>query len=198
VDEDADGLTARFTMYQCLEDMCRFWGWTARTKGAAMYLTCADDSNQTTWLELTYAELEQLATYTGAILVTSVPFEPASLSGDIFASTNNDEYVQRGVKKATVSADGNPAEDEIINAFPSSVENIMAHNGYYYEQYGTVSIMYTNDLDSFNASYLSGSCQSASASFNIANIHDLNSANNETVVDAIRIKQSYASGSSFA
>lgn len=200
VSEDADGLTARYTMYQCLEDMCRFWGWTARTKGTTMYLTCADDSNQTTWLKLTYAELGQLATYTSGTIPgdPSYTFETEALTGDIFASVNNDEYVQRGVKKATVSADGNPAEDEIINAFPSSVENIMAHNGYYYEQYGTVSIIYTNDLDSFGASYLSGSCQSASASFNIANISGLNSANDETVVDVIRIKQSYASGSSFA
>lgn len=200
VSEDADGLTARYTMSQCLEDMCRFWGWTARTKGTTMYLTCADDAAQTTWLKLTYQELGQLATYTSGTIPgdPSYTFETASLSGDIFASTNNYEYVQRGVKKATVSADGNSAEDEIIKAFPSSVENIMAHNGSYHEQYGTVGITYTNDLDSFNVSYLSGSCQSASASFNIASILDSDSANNATVVDVIRIKQSYASGSSFA
>lgn len=201
VSEDADGLTARYNMFECLEDMCRFWGWTARTKGKSMYLTCADDAAQTAWLGLTTYQLSQLAAYTSGTIPgdTSFTFQSASLSGDIFASTNNDEYIQRGVKKATVSADGNAAGDEIINAFPSSVEKIMANNGYYYEVYVPVSIMYTNDLDSINASYLSGNCQSASASFNIANISDLNSANDEpTVVDVIRIKQSYAGGSSFA
>jgi hypothetical protein len=166
-----------------------------------MYLTCADDSAEQTFLTLTYGQLGQLAVGTTAGDTTdtfsTIDFDTIGASYNIFANTGQEEYLQRGVKKATVSADGNSAEDEIINAFPSSVENIMAHNGYYYEQYGTVSIMYTNDLDSFNASYLSGSCQSASASFNIANIHDLNSTNNETVVDVIRIKQSYASGSSF-
>lgn len=192
VSEDADGLTARFTMYQCLEDMCRFWGWTARTKGTTMYLTCADDSNQTTWLELTYTELGQLATYSGAILVTSVPFETASLSGDIFASANNDEYVQRGVKKATVGADGNPAEDEIINAFPSSVENIMANTG---EPYYDQGAYYSADLTSFNSSFLTGSCRSSYASFNIRREPSTDSRN-ISVLDVIRIYKSYA-GSSY-
>lgn len=198
VSEDADGLTARFTMYQCLEDMCRFWGWTARTKGTAMYLTCADDSNQTTWLELTYAELEQLAAYSGAILATSVPFETASLSGDIFASTNNDEYVQRGVKKATVSVDGNAADETLIEAFPSSVENIMAHNGTYTEQYSGVSVMYSNDITGFTDSYLVGSCRSSYATFNIANAYTVGVDSSGTTSDVIRIKKTFGSASDSA
>ena len=37
--EDGNGgMTARFTMYQCLEDMCRYWGWTARTSGNTLWL----------------------------------------------------------------------------------------------------------------------------------------------------------------
>ena len=51
VSEDADGnLTARYNCYDCLQDMCSFWGWTARTHGTKMYLTMADDSAETTWL----------------------------------------------------------------------------------------------------------------------------------------------------
>jgi hypothetical protein len=135
VSEDADGLTARYTMSQCLEDMCRFWGWTARTKGTMMYLTCADDAAQTTWLKLTYQELGQLAAYTSGTIPgdTSDPFETASLSGDIFASTNNDEYVQRRVKKATVSADGNKADTKIIEIYPDSIVKQMRDGGSYVE-----------------------------------------------------------------
>ena len=194
VSEDADGLTARFTMYQCLEDMCRFWGWTARTKGTTMYLTCADDAAQTTWLKLTYQELGQLAAYTSGTIPgdTIDTFETASLSGDIFASTNNDEYVQRGVKKATVSADGNSAEDELINAFPSSVENIMANTG---EPYYDQGAYYSADLTSFNSSFLTGSCRSSYASFNIRREPSTDSRN-ISVLDVIRIYKSYA-GSSY-
>lgn len=162
VSEDADGLTARFTMYQCLEDMCRFWGWTARTKGTTMYLTCADDAAQTTWLKLTYAELGQLATYTSGTIPgdTSDTFETASLSGDIFASTNNDEFVQRGVKKATVSADGNAAEGTVMEAYPESVVKTMSTNGTYTEQYTDCYAVYSQNIYEFSSAFLTGDCQS--------------------------------------
>ena len=162
VSEDADGLTARFTMYQCLEDMCRFWGWTARTKSTTMYLTCADDSNQTTWLKLTYAELGQLAAYTSGTIPgdPSYTFETASLSGDIFASTNNDEYVQRGVKKATVSADGNSAEGTVMEAYPESVVKTMSANGTYTEQYTDCYAVYSQNIYEFSSVFLTADCPS--------------------------------------
>ena len=204
VSEDADGLTARFTMYQCLEDMCRFWGWTARTKGTAMYLTCADDINQTMWLELTYAELEQLAAYSGAILVTSVPFETASLSGDIFASTSNDEYVQRGVKKATVSADGNKADTKIIEIYPDSIVKQMRDGGSYVEGgggFGGSSIFpivrYTNDKTSIDSAFLGGTARSGYATFNVMDLRkdakDLGDTHN-----VIKINKSFSSTSAQA
>lgn len=163
VSEDADRLTARFTMYQCLEDMCRFWGWTARTKGTTMYLTCADDAAQTTWLKLTYAELGQLATYTSGTIPgdTSDTFETASLSGDIFASTDNDEYVQRGVKKATVSADGNSAEGTVMEAYPENVVKTMSTNGTYTEQYTDCYAVYSQNIYEFSSAFLTGDCPSA-------------------------------------
>lgn len=162
VSEDADGLTARFTMYQCLEDMCRFWGWTARTKDTTMYLTCADDAAQTTWLKLTYQELGQLAAYTSGTIPgdTSYTFETASLSGDIFASTNNDEYVQRGVKKATVSADGNSAEGTVMEAYPENVVKTMSTNGTYTEQYTDCYAVYSQNIYEFSSAFLTGDCPS--------------------------------------
>lgn len=162
VSEDADGLTARFTMYQCLEDMCRFWGWTARTKGTTMYLTCADDAAQTTWLKLTYTELGQLATYTTGTIPgdPSYTFETSSLSGDIFASTNNDEFVQRGFKKATVSADGNSAEGTVMEAYPESIVKTMSTNGTYTEQYTDCYAVYSQNIYEFSSAFLTGDCPS--------------------------------------
>ena len=58
VSEDGDGnLTARYSMYDCLEDMCRFWGWTARTKGSTLYLTMADDATTEQIIHENYMEL---------------------------------------------------------------------------------------------------------------------------------------------
>jgi hypothetical protein len=127
-----------------------------------MYLTCADDSNQTTWLKLTYQELGQLTAYTSGTIPgdTSDTFETASLSGDIFASTDNDEYVQRGVKKATVSADGNSAEGTVMEAYPESVVKTMSTNGTYTEQYTDCYAVYSQNIYEFSSAFLTGDCPS--------------------------------------
>lgn len=185
VSEDADGLTARFTMYQCLEDMCRFWGWTARTKGTTMYMTCADDAAQTTWLKLTYQELGQLAAYTSGTIPgdTSDTFETASLSGDIFASTNNDEFVQRGSNESVVKADINGADDYIIDPFDDLLEKDMQEQGYG-TGYNVGAAHYTKDILTVNRWRLEGICAEGYASFNHAD-SDGQSGN------VLRIKKTY-------
>ena len=192
VSMDDDGFTARYTMYQCLEDMCRFWGWTARTKGTTMYLTCADDNNQTTWLKLTYAQLGQLAAYTSGTIpgTTSDTFQTVALTGDIFASTNNDEYVQRGYKKATIQSDGNVYGDNLYQSFPNDVIKQMENGGWSgYTRYGDVSVNYTNDILTFGDDFMSVSAVSGKGSFNLA-MYDKNNqpADKKRVV---RILKSY-------
>ena len=67
VEEDGnDTLSARFDMMECLEDMCTFWGWTARTCGQIMYLTRSDDASAPSWLTLTYEQLSTMAGGTAA------------------------------------------------------------------------------------------------------------------------------------
>jgi len=192
VSEDADGLTARFTMYQCLEDMCRFWGWTARTKGTTMYLTCADDAAQTTWLRLTYGQLGNLATYTSGTIPgdPSYPFETASLSGDIFASTNNDEYVQRGYNEAEVTADINGADDYILEPFDDLLEKDMKDQPYN-EGYRVGVVRYTKDILEVNRWRLLGTCVENYASFNYASNTQSGNGN------VLRIKKTY-NGNVFA
>lgn len=161
VNEDSEGnLSARFNMYECLEDLCRFWGWTARTHGTTMYLTAADDGTENTWLRLTYAQLSAMAGGTAA--GTTESFSSVELSGDIFASANNDDVLQRGYRKATVTGNGNTANDAVMSAFPPSVEKQMASGGNYRDG----DVIYTNDITSFNTALLVGSCVSGSASFN--------------------------------
>ena len=114
VSEDNDGNpSARFNLYQCLEDMCRFWGWTARTFGTTLYLTCADDSDEQQWLTLTRAQLETMA---GGIAAgtTGGSFITLALSGDIFASMSQNDFRQRGPNKATVNSNAGTLDNKII------------------------------------------------------------------------------------
>lgn len=129
LNNDSDGnLEARYNLYEVLEDICRFWGWTARTQGTVMYLTCADDAAEQTLLTLTPTELTALAdsTDTSAGTVTAVP-EAITISGDVYGSTDNDDYKYRGPNKATVKADVN-AEDNVLQFAPSDVRAWLGDN----------------------------------------------------------------------
>ena len=132
VSEDGDGnLVARFSMYQCLEDMCRFWGWTARTCGRTLYLTMADDATtEPNWLSLNSTQLATMAGGTAAGTTTDT-FDTTTLAGDIFASTNQDDFVQRGHNKAVVNADGNTADESIIEFAPPIVHDAFVYPSKY-------------------------------------------------------------------
>lgn len=198
VSEDNDGNpSARFNLYQCLEDMCRFWGWTARTFGTTLYLTCADDPDEQQWLTLTRAQLETMAGGTTAG-TTGGSFITLALSGDIFASTNQDDYRQRGPNKATVKADANGANEDIIDFGDSSLVEKMEDQGW-----RNPSVMpsgkyvaYTNDLLSYSDTFISGSAESGKSSFNVMRVNDSLRDPNGTEMPVIRILKSY-NGSSY-
>lgn len=113
----------KYNLYEILEDVCRFWGWTARTHKTVFYLTCADDTAEQSFLTLTPANLDTMAGGTAAG-TTSGSFTPSTISGDVFASTENDDYKQRGPNKATVKADVNQT-DMVIQFAPNSVRKLM-------------------------------------------------------------------------
>ena len=187
--EDGDGnLIARFSMYQCLEDMCRFWGWTARTKGDTLYLTMADDATaQPYWLSLNTSGLTALAGGTVAG-VTSATFDSTTLSGDIFANTNQDDYLNRGHDKAVVTCDISASDGELINVLPYKIVEQWTKNGFYGDDY--VNHIYTSDHDSFENSFMQGSCNSG-ATFNVEKLPAIGTKNNESVFSVIRIKNQY-------
>jgi hypothetical protein len=183
VAEEDGGLAARFTCYECLEDMCSFWGWTARTKGTVMYLTMADDSAEEDWQHLSYANLSTIAGG-GNPAVSTVSFNDGTLSGDIFASTNNDEYVQRGVNKCVVDVDTNRADDNVIDIFTQNTVEAMEALGW---QSSTIhGAKYTNDLLTLDNGYIKVTCRQDYASLNVAEV----SANGDNEnINVIRIKK---------
>ena len=183
VAEEDGGLAARFTMFECLEDLCSFWGWTARTMGTTMYLTCADDDAEEDWLHLSYVNLGTIAGG-GNPTVSTVPFNEGTLSGDIFASTNNDEYVQRGVNKCVVDVDTNRADDNVIDIFTQGTVEAMEALGW--QGSSVHGGTYTNDLLTLDNGYIKVTCRQNYASLNVAEVST--NGDNENI-NVIRIKK---------
>ena len=201
VSEDADGnLTARFNCFECLQDMCSFWGWTARTHGTKMYLTCADDSAETTWLYMPYQALQDLAAYTSGTMPgdTSDTFQTADLDsiGDIFASVSNDEYLQRGYSKAVVT--GNSIDLDSVIEIPESFADTMKSLSRYQETYDGVTILYSNDTLTMNQPYTTGTAISGKGSFNVMQTREVvsNQMKESDPSVVIRLKKTYTSDSS--
>lgn len=126
--EDADGiLRAKYSLYEVLEDMCRFWGWTARTKGTTLYLTAADDSAEQVYLQMNRTQLNTMAGGTAAG-TTNVTIPTATLTdtsaNPIFASTDQTDYKVQGPHKAVVKADCNE-HDTVVKFAPKDIEDIM-------------------------------------------------------------------------
>ena len=126
--DDGEDVAPQYNLYEILEDICRFWGWTCRTKGRTMYFTCADDQDEQLFLTMTRAQLRQMVLGNRAGTLTD-GFIPATLQGDIFASTDNDDMKRRGPSKATVKSDCN-SQDTIFEFAPPSVEKLMDQTGY--------------------------------------------------------------------
>ena len=197
VDEDNDGnLSAKYNLYECLEDMCSFWGWTARTHGKTLYFNCTDGVDGNDGWSFTRAQLNTMASGTEAgTWVSDIPV--VNVTGDIFASTDNHEFKVRGPNKAQVKADVNRANPDVISIKTQQFKNQVIVNGW-----GNVisdedgSARYTNDTLSIATNMMTGSAVSGKASFNMAHIWDGEDAS-PIEVPLIRIKQRY-NGSVYA
>ena len=147
--------TAKYKFFEILEDICRFWGWTCRTWRQNIYLTCADDTAEQSYLTLTMANLDTMAGGTAAGTVTS-SIPSVTLSGDIFASTQNDDIQVRGYSKATVKADANK-NTTIFEFAPQSVADTMEANGYtWVTESGDYGYFTTQEISSFTSNSLIG------------------------------------------
>lgn len=121
-------VTPQYNYYDILEDICRFWGWTARTYQQTVLLTAVDDAAEQNVLILTMAQLASIASgTTGAIGTVETMLSTATLPD--FASTDNDEMTVRGYSKVVVNADCNKSDSELKFA-PQSFEIEMEEGGY--------------------------------------------------------------------
>ena len=170
-EDDEDTMTARFNLYQCLEDMCRFWGWTARTYQNNLYLTCADDSGEQLWLTLTRANLDTMAAGSSAG-TTGGTFYNMQYFGDIFANNSQNDYMQRGPNKASVKAAAGTGDTNVDLNIKALIDS--EHNRGWQAPFNNSKnerVLITNDLYSFSLPYLTGSTlSSVYGSFNRMNI----------------------------
>lgn len=167
-----------YNLLECLEAMCKFWGWTARVHGDSLYLLCADDADEPQFATLTTGSggtLEALADGNNINPPIS-DFDSLSLLGNIFASVNNDDYRQLGPGKALITANSNRGDDDIINPLNDEVVKEMKDLGeqgssiHYNDKYVT----YSNDLLTIDQPFLQASCISGEGSFNVARIYQGN------------------------
>lgn len=189
VDSEGD-LSPRFKLYQCLEDLCRFWGWTARTFGRVLYLTCADDTVETTFLTLTRAQLRTMA---GGVAAgtTGSGFNTVLLTGGIFASTDTMDFQERGVSVATVKSDGNRGDEEVVMYVDNIVVMMMKDLGWQRtEEHDGKYIRYTLPLYTIDRPLLSGTAVSGKSSFNIAEAWSAN-VEGRSEWNVIRILNTY-------
>lgn len=126
---DETGSGSVHSKYNCLvalTDALTFWGWTARTKGRELFLTCADDSTMTKCLRITMAELGTIASG-GSISTTYADMFTTVELAENYVNTDNDEIYVRGQGKATVSVDVNE-HDEVLKFAPDAVRKVLENN----------------------------------------------------------------------
>lgn len=140
--EDADGVArAKYSLYEVFEDMCRFWGWTARVCGTILYLTCSDDSSEQNFLTLNRTQLNTLAsapspidTLTGGSESSSTVTLTDASNAHIFASTDQIDSKVQGPHRAVVKAECNE-HDTIVKFAPKDIQDwIEQGSGYSWEQ----------------------------------------------------------------
>lgn len=191
-------LVAKYNFQEMLEDMCKYWGWTLRTKGRTLYLTQGDQvTDATRFLRLTRQELSQLAAYVSGTIpgTTSDTYSGLTLHGDIFASTDNDISICLGYNKAVVKSDCN-SEDQVIEAFPQSVEQAFEARGYtWIGEDGSKTIGYymTPITRSFTSGLLDGSTPSSGVAgyFTRRQIYSTEDADKPSVCDVITLPKTY-------
>lgn len=182
---------SKYDVLTVLEDMCRYWGWIARTHRQTLWLVSPDDTSIPDFLELTTSQLATMAEGTAAGTINTSGYSSVSI-GDVFASVKNTDTQVRGYNHASLTAEAGNIDDKIVLCYPDSVMKTMYDKGF---DWSSVLYDYTYDLNSFTAAFMSGTAQ-ANGSFNIMRLL-ANPSREESTMPVIRMKAAY-NGSDFA
>ena len=182
-----EGVAAQYDLFRCLEDMLNFWGFQARTEGRTVYLMMADDPVEQSLLTLTDAELSTMAMGTVAGTVSDDPFIRKDMTGDIFASNDNDDMWVSGPSKVVIGADCNE-QSTAFQFAPEVVRDAMEAAGpYTWHHRATddpqVGFYATPVIRSFDSGMMSGTATTY-AGFRREQIYSTPEADNPTLIDA--------------
>lgn len=160
LDLDENTFECNHSKYSVLEDICRYWGFTARTFGRDIYLMQTNGSTGD-FVKLTMDNLYTMAGKPNqqpqAAGTTVSMGNPATL-GNVFASMDNDITVERGYSKATVKGDAGDSENSILDCFPKYVKDLIdATADPQTENIGDEYAMYYGKVTSFSSIDMEGS-----------------------------------------
>lgn len=155
---NTENMNGKYNYLQVLQEVCRFWGWTARTWQGAVVFEAADDGSQMVDDDFLWLDSQDLyAIATGDIVSgMSRDFGEIEMDGDEFASTNNSETILQPVRKVTVDADVNKVSD--YPAIPYDlIEKDLRTKTIYRSDYGSGThqvheFTHTNGLGSLTSS----------------------------------------------
>ena len=159
LDKDENTISAKYNKYDVLEDICRYWGLTARVHGQSVYLCAPNDTS--TFIKMSMGNLATMAGGTAA--GTSVAAGSVTI-GNVFASMDNDVTLQRGYSKATVKGDAGNADKEIIECFPQYIIDHMtaAQSGDTWDAGGDKAFWYDRKATSIDGIDMSGTAYDTS------------------------------------
>lgn len=108
---DDDG-EPRFNGLQLLEEICKFWGWTARIDGTSIYFLQPDDTTAPNLAQLSLVDMQDIADKVG-IEVTSVGWASRTVVGRTIFADSGEEYIP-GIKNIKLEADINKRDDVLV------------------------------------------------------------------------------------
>lgn len=196
VDLDNDNQPeAKHKMYECLEEMCKFWGWTARTHARTLYLVSPDDNSIDTLASFPYTDLVTLAAGVD-ITPTVSDYSSVTIDGG-FADAESKDYQMRGASRATFTPSPNTADTNIVDVFDHLLENEMDEQGWTYGGtliYDGNYYAKTGDVLSMERLDLTAEASNSGASFNRMKKQNVQEGGYMESFNVIMFRKSYDSG----
>lgn len=107
IDTDSDGnVKPKYTCYQVLEELCKFFGWTCRMNGTEVFFTMPVD-NTAGFTRFTPAQMSNLSQG------TYIDRQTLTITDAMFVDTDNNEKVVPGIGNVAVRSDINEIDNLI-------------------------------------------------------------------------------------
>lgn len=193
--EDDVTVSALYDYGIILEDICKFWGWSCRVHRQSVYFCRVDDNDvEPNALVLTLSQLANLTNESGTI---ETFLSAASLPTDIFVSTDNDDTMVRGYRKASVHANAGEGNTTIIETFPDAVLTKIEDEGTRYTvQYDDAKCEYRGNILNAANAFTEFSARQGYGSLDYLLTNDADEGQQPGPV--IRIRKSFSSASANA